>query len=526
MEKTMKKSNAFTEFLDRKFHITERGTTVKQETWAGMGAFCIAVCALLMNTQTIGTYYGNYAGAYFAVSLVAFLGTMLVGIICNLPLLMTANMSLSTVMISIMSANTGITYANLLMVTFIAEVCYLVIVLTPLKKIFVDVLPAGVRKALPVGTGVYVIYTALKNSGLLAADGTVASAKDLTDLNLFYFWLLIAGIVLMAVYTGVKRRNAFGSTYFMLIAAMWVCGIVFYMEYFVGGQTATTLVYQRVNLIFATDGAAPYNILNGISALKVGELFSQGVDFSAYTEAGGNVALFIIESVLTFLFMGMYTTLGNADGALADGDDDTDLTGAEEKKLLTVGAAVNVVSSLLGGTPVSVGSQSAMETRDGGKTGWASVVAGIGFLIALFNWIFFALTATATNGVGMWINDTETKLAAYVQDGFIFADLIMVFVGAAMLKSLKKLNISDQLEFIPFVITLAGMAFTSNFVLGAAVGTVIYLILKLISPKRRETRVPEIILTVIFIAFAFIALKYGGNYVTPVSQMGFGGPPM
>lgn len=525
MEKTKKKTNAFARFLDQRFHITERGSTVKQETWAGIGAFCIAVCALLMNTQTIGTHYGNYAGAYLAVSLIAFVGTMVLGMVCNLPLLMTANMSLSTVLISMMSANTGITYANLLAVTFIAAICYLVIVVTPLKKFVVDELPEGVRKALPVGIGAYVIYTALKNSGILTAEGALTSAKAYTDVNIFYFWLLLAGVALMAVYVGVKRKNAFGSTYFMLIAAMWVGGIVFYMEYFVGGQTATTLVYQRVNLIFATDGAAPYNLLTGISSLKPGTLFTQGLDFSAYTEAGGNAVLFVVESVLTFLFMGMYTNLGCADGALAAGEMNG-LTAKEERKLLAVGAVMNVVSPVLGGTPIAVGSQSAMETRDGGKTGWASVVAGIGFLIAIFNWVFFAISATSTNGVGMWINDTETKLAAYVQDGFIFADLIMIFVGAVMLKGIKKINTADQKEFIPFVITVIGMTCFQNFVIGIALGTICYLILKLLSAERKELRISTIILTVIFCAFVFIALNYGGNYVTVVTQMGFGGPPM
>ena len=376
-----------------------------------------------------------------------------------------------------------------------------------------------------MGVGGYVIYTAIKNTGLLKTEGAFASAKDLTNLDLFYFWLMIAGIVLLTVYMGFKRKNALGSTYFMLIAAMWVCGIVFYLEYFVGGQTATTLVYQRVNLIMATDGASPYNIINGISSLKLGSLFGQGFDFSAYTEAGGNAVLFIIESVLTFLFMGMYTNLGCTDGAMAAGDMG-EVSAEDEKKILTAGAVVNVLSPILGGSPIAVGPQSAMETRDGGRTGLASVVAGIGFLIAVFNWIFFAIFATATNGVGMWINDTETKLAAYVQDGFVFADLLMVFIGAAMLKSIKKIDTTEQKEFIPFVITIIGIIFFENFVIGIAIGTVVYLLLKLISRERKEIQIPSIILTAVLAIFVVIALIYGGNYVTAVSNMGFGGPGM
>lgn len=522
-EKKERKPAAAARFLDQRFRITERGSSVKQEVLAGMGAFLVAVCALLMNTQIIGTYYGNYAGAYLAVSLVTFLGTLALGFACNLPLIMTANMSLSTVMISLMASNSGITYANLLAVTFLAAAVYLAVVLTPAKKVLVDALPAGVRKALPAGMGLYVIYTALKNTGILTEAGTMASAADYSDLNQFYFWLMIAGIVLLGIYTAFGRKNALGSTYLMLIGAMWVCGIVFYLEYFIGGQTATTLVYQRLNLIAATDGASPYNLLNGFASLQPGELFREGFNFSAYTEAGGNAALFILESVLTFLFLGMYTNLGCADGAMEAGELPA-LSAAEEKKMLAAGAAANLLSAAAGGTPISVAPQSAMGTSDGGRTGLASVAAGIGFLIAVCNWIFFALTATSTNGVGMWINDTETKLAAYVQDGFLFADLVMIFVGAAMLKSIRKLNVKDHGDFIPFLTTLIGMAFFDNFVVGIALGALLSIVIRLGSSERKSITVPQIVLVALLLLTAFLSLQYGGNFVTAVQTMG--GPPM
>ena len=512
--------------IDTLFKITERGSTIGTEIKAGLGAFCIAVCALLVNAQVIGSSYGNYAGAYLAVSLIAFAGTLLLGIVCNLPMLQVANMGISSVLISLMGSNTGLTYANMLFVTFIAAVIYLVIIVTPLKKLFIESIPDGVKKALPVGVGLYVAYTALKNSGLISADNAIANAKDLTNLDLYYFWLLIAGVVLVVIYTAAKRKNALGSTYFMLILAMWVGGIVFFQEYFVGGQTATTLVYQRVNLIVATDGASPYNLINGFTSLKLAKLFKSGLDFSAFTEAGGNVALFMIESVMTFLFLGLYTNIGCYRGSVAAGDVDEEEWAAEgEKKALFFGAVMNVVSPLLGGTPTTIGSQSAINTKDGAKTGLSSLVAAIGFLIASCNWIFFALFATSTNGVGMWINDTETKLAAYVQDGFIFADLIMVFAGAAMLKAVRNVDFKNLEETIPFAATVLGTVFGGDIVIGVAFGAILYCIIKLIGSTRKEIKITTIILAVILIAYVFIALKYGGNFVI-ASAGEMGGAPM
>ena len=511
MNSKEKKANPAAAFLDRTFKISERGSTIGQETAAGAGAFCVAVCALLMNTQMIGTYYGNYAGSYLAVTLVTFLGTVVLGAVFNLPLLMTANLSLTTVMISMMGVNTGLTYANLLFVTCLAAVIALIVALTPLKKLLIDALPAGVRKALPVGLGLFVIATALDNTGLVS-DGALTNASDYSNLEQFYFVLAIAMVVVLAIYIAAKRTNAFGSTYFIIIIAMWVFGIVFYLDYFFGGQTATTVVYQRLNLIVATDGASPYNIVTGIASLNIGALISEGLDFTEFTAAGGSVPLFVAHSVLTYLFLGMYTSIGNADGA-QQAAGLAPLSGSDEKKILVVSAAANVISPILGGSPVAVSSQSAMETRDGARTGFASIVAGIGFLIAIFNWVFFALFATGTNGVGMWINDTETKLAAYVQDSFLFADVMMIFVGALMLKGIKEVRTDVQEEFLPFAVTVISGAYLGDIVLGIAIGTVCWFVMKLIGPARKEITIPAVILTVILAVYAFLTLRYGMDYL-------------
>lgn len=110
-----------------------------------------------------------------------------------------------------------------------------------------------------------------------------------------------------------------------------------------------------------------------------------------------------------------------------------------------------------------------MASGDKGKTGLSSLAAAAGYLIALFSWVFIMFFATGTNGVGMWIEETETKLAAYVQDTFVFADLIMVLVGASMLKGIRKLDLAQVTELIPFIATVAAGALTGNIALGVAI---------------------------------------------------------
>jgi len=499
-----KKQSGVSRALDKVFHFTQRDSSMGSELGAGMGAFFISVCALIMNTQIIGGAYGSYAGSYLAVTLIAFLGTILLGVVCNLPLVQSANMGLSAVLISMMGTDTGLTYANLMAVTFVAAVIYLAVVLTPAKKVLVDALPDSVKKALPVAVGLYVALTALRNTGLIAADGSLTHASQLGTLDTYYFWLMIAAVFLFILLKAFRRRKAATATFGILIGLMWVGGIVFFMDQFIGGQTAATVVYHRLNLVVATDGASPYNIVAGIQSLHVGELFTQGFDFSAYT---GSVPLLVVQGVFTFLLLGLYTNLGNTRATAAAGEyDGEEYAGQGLNKALVVGAALNVAAPILGASPTSIGAQSAVASGDKGKTGLASLTAAVGYLIAIFSWIFILFFATGTNGVGMWIEETETKLAAYVQDTFVFADLIMVLVGCSMLKGLKHVDTAKPAEFIPFAAAVAVTALMGNIALGVALGCVAYVICKAAGRERRELNAPSIVLAVVMLAFIVVTL--------------------
>lgn len=499
-----KKQSGISQALDRLFHFTERGSTMGSEIGAGIGAFFIAVCALIMNTQIIGEAYGNYAGSYLAVTLIAFLGTILLGAVCNLPLVQSANMGLSSVLISMLGVDTGLTYANLMAVTFIAAVLYLIVVVTPARKVLVEALPDGVKKALPVGTGLYVALTALRNTGIIGADGGLTSASSLGTLDNYYFWLMAAATLIFVAMKAFHRKKSALATFGILIGCMWIGGIVFFMDQFIGGQTAATVVYQRLNLVVATDGASPYNIGVGIESLSTGALFTQGFDFSAYT---GSVPLLFVQGILTFLFMGLYNNLGYIRAAATVGGYDEKPYAAEgEGKALVIGAALNVAAPVLGASPTSVGGQSSVAANDGGKTGLSSMAAAVGFLIALFSWIFIMFFATGTNGVGMWIEATETKLAAYVQDTFVFADLIMVLVGAAALKGVKNVDTGKLSEMLPFAATVVGAALLGNIALGVALGCVSYVICKAAGKERKELGIPSIVLGAVLLVYMIFAL--------------------
>lgn len=501
-----KKMNPVAAFFDRFFHFSERGGTLGSEIGAGLAAFLIASASFIMNAQIIGSVYGNYAGSYLAITLMAMLGTILLGVLTNRPLVYSANLALSTSMVSLIGANSGMTYANLLVVTTFASLIALGISISPLGSKLATLLPVSVRKALPIAIGLLVMSEALTQSGLVSSTGGLFTVKTGGDSGLQSLYLVMAliSVVAFIVLKALKVRKVTFRIYGVLVGLMWAFGIIFFTEYFIGGQTATTLVYQRVNLFFSTDGANCYNIGLGFQSIKWGELFTKGFDFSGVENAG----LVWIKCLVMYTIFGVFANIGYLHANATVGDYVDEKTLVEKTRLVNVTVnAANVAGAVIFSAPMStVAPASSVISDNEGKTGLSSIICGIGFFVLLFTWITFGLTATNTNGVGMWIENSETKLAAYVQDTFLFADVVMALVGALMLKAIKNLDIKNARELVAVIATVCGTLFARDVAFGIALGVIADVIFSFVDKKDDDKLVTNLSMGGVMILYVIFAV--------------------
>ena len=511
MENTMtqtktKEPSKFYKVLDSFFHLSERNTTLKSEIGAGISGFLVAIATFILNAYVIGSVYGNYAGSYLAVSLLAFLGTFALGFLTNRPLIQCSNLALASTLVSMISAYNGLTYANMMMITFISSVLYLVLVLTNVGKKVVALIPLSVRKALPIGVGLFTMIEALTYSGLLSTSGLAKVGEF--SMQGSYIIMMIVAIAVYIVFRILKVRKSAIHIFAALIGFMWAFGIIFFSSEFIGGQTAATIVYQRLNVFVATDGASPYNIALGFSSVKWFECFTKGFDFTNLIANGGSPIVVILKGVITFLGLTLATNYANVKGVAVTGEFvDEKLDVKESKMIHIVSSASNVVAPLLGAPVQTVDSSSTVMTNDEGKTGLSSLVCSIGFFITLFTWIFFGVFATETHGVGMWIEQSEVKLASYVQDAFAFSCLIVALTSSRMLVSIRDVNFKDAKEVIPFIVTLIGIVVFKDIALGMAAGIVTNLIVNLVSKQKINDNIGNLIMSIvsaIYVVFAII----------------------
>lgn len=466
--------------LNKFFKFKERGSTMKREVVAGISVFLISVCVLLMNTriicETLGSDRAGYAGTYLAATIVSFVGTMLLGFVCNLPLVQVSSLGLSTAFVSLLGAQNGLTYYNLLAVSFVGAIVYVVVMAIPASRKFVlAALPEPVRKALPVGTGLYMISYALKTCGVITVGSNGAvSVVDWSSLSALATVALVAATIGVIVVIVCKRFNLAHPYMYGFLTGL----LLFYL---LGVVAAFNALFCVDRAYLAAGAENLYTFGFGLTGIEWGAVFTKGFDFSAYN---GSVATLFIGGALTYLFMGMYES-ESAVGAVELSDVDCSLG---RGKALLVNAAVNVFAPVVGSAPVSIGKQSSVAAEEGAKTGLASVVCGIGYALASLTWAFFALFATYTAKVSEYGHVTSNSFAEYAQAGFVVSGMLMLVVGLFMLRGVKNCNCNDITEFVPFVATAALVAFTQNVVVGVAIGMISYAVLKLLTFKKQEIK--------------------------------------
>lgn len=485
--------------LNRFFRFKERGSTMKREVLAGLSVFLISVCVLLVNTRiicesmsfsSIDAGRTGYAGIYLGATLISFVGTMLIGLIANLPLVQISSLGLSSAFISLMGAGSGLTYYNLLAISFISAIIYVVLMAVPkIKQYVYSALPQSVRKALPVGMGLYIISYALKRSGIISVSADSVTVNSFDSLNLLGKAAIIAAIITVVAIIVYKKLNVKTPFLFGFLTGV----LAFFV---VGVMLAMTMVFS-VNRGYIAFGAENmYTIGLGFEGIEFGAVFSEGFDFSGCT---GNVFALFVGGFLTFLFMGMYESESSIESVKLSG---VEIDEKQTTKALLCNGVVNVIAPLVGSAPVSVGRQSMIASEDGGRTGLVSVTAGVGLLVAMFTWLFFALFATFTATVGDYGHATSNSFAEYAQAEYVVSYAAMLVLGVFMMKGIKHCNTKDFTEFLPFAATVAGVAVTQNVVYGVAIGVIAHTLLKLLSFKPaviKSIGIPTAVLTVLMV---------------------------
>ena len=466
--------------MDKFFRVTEKGSTIRTEIVAGLTTFMAMAYILMVNAgmfADLGTV--SYGAIYIATAISAIVGTVLIGLLANLPLAQASGMGLNAFFVYTVCFGFGLSYANALVLVLVDGLVFLLLTVTGLRKIIFDAIPQAVKTAIAAGIGLFIAFIGMQNAGIVVDDG--ATLVNLHSFNLLggnNSWADIFPILLTLVTVFVIGAMSYKKVKGAILWGILGSAIVYYI---VGLITVPGFYATAVAPNLTSDFFGAFKDFGSQAFLKV---FTEGFDFSAYIAANGMTSFIVmfLTTMLAFCMVDMFDTLGTLFGACSAGNLlDKDGNVPNVNKAMLADAVATCTGAICGTSTVTTFVESSAGVAEGGKTGLASMATAFFFFVAMF------LAPVAQ------LIPTYACAAA------------LIYVGVLMMSNVRNIQWDDPAVAVPAFLTIAIMPLTYNISYGIAFGIISYVMIKMFSGKVKEINVATWIIAVLFAVMFFVA---------------------
>ncbi|WP_444310543.1 NCS2 family permease, partial [Megasphaera sp.] len=157
-------------FLDRFFHLSENGTTVRTEILAGITTFMTMAYILAVN-PTIMSAAGMDKGAVLtATALASLIGTLCMAFFANYPFALAPGMGLNAFFAFTVVLQMGYTWEMALAAVFFEGVIFIILSLTNVREAIFNAIPMTLKKAVSAGIGLFIALIGLLNAQIIVAN--------------------------------------------------------------------------------------------------------------------------------------------------------------------------------------------------------------------------------------------------------------------------------------------------------------------------------------------------------------------
>lgn len=428
-----------TKLLQKTFGFDPAKHSVRTEIIAGLTTFLTMAYILAVNPGIFSNLssQGMPKDAVFtATALAAIVGTLVMSLYAKKPFGLAPGMGLNAFFVFTVCLGMGYSWQFALTAVFIEGVIFVLLTLTNVRKLIVDAIPLGLKKAIGVGIGLYIAFIGLKSTGLIvSSESTSVTLGNLSDKAVL---LSLVGLLLTSVLVVLKVRGG------LLI-----------------GIIATTLIGIPIGV---THYGGIMSTPPSISPIFAKFEWSQILTWD----------MFVV--VFTFLFIDMFDTIGTVVGVSVKSgmvDEKGNVDGIN--KILMSDAVATVAGALFGTSTTTTYIESASGVAEGGRTGLTSFVIAVCFAVALlFSPLFLAIPGAATGPV-------------------------LVIVGVMMCSPVRDIDWEDYSEAIPAFITMIMMPLAYSISEGIMFGMISYVLINACAGKFKKISITLWVLAALFI---------------------------
>ena len=417
-------SNAIAEY----FEFAERRTDFATEIRAGLTTFMVMAYIIFVNPSILTAGFKDVDPHFTANSiaaataLVAGIMTIAMGVFGKYPFALAAGLGINAIVAFTLTGK-GLSPAGAMGVIVIEGIAVTILVVVGLREAIMNAVPIALKRAIGVGIGLFILFIGFANGGLIkAGSGTLVTVAYPTTPSQLVF---IIGLVI-----------TFGL-YVLKIRAALIISIL-----------ATTLIALAA-------GVQP-----------VPQSFTATPDFSTLgqfdlTQVFSKLPLIVaILTIFAIMLTDFFDTMGTVTGVAEEAGltrEDGSVPGVG--RVLGVDSVAAFVGGLAGTSSNTTYIESAAGVAEGGRSGFASVVTGVLFLLA----VFLAPIAGIVPGVA-----TAPAL---------------VLVGYLMFTIIRDIPVADVEDGLPALLTMILMPLTYDITVGIGAGFISWVLIKVVRNK-------------------------------------------
>ena len=455
--------------LDRYFEVSARRSTVGREVRGGLTTFFTMAYIVVLNPIILSgaDVDGNtlsFASVAAVTAFVAGVLTIAMGIIGRYPFALATGLGINAIVA--VYAATQLSWPEVMGLVVLEGLLITVLVLTGFRRAVFEAIPAQLKISIAVGIGFFLTIIGLADAGVVRPGSPLISFGVNGQLAGWPLLTFVVGLLLTSVLVVRKVKGAL----LIGIVATTLFAIVVEAIADIGPRTGAD--GSSNDRGWALQVPSWPDDWFGLPDLSLIGHFSL---FGGFERIGVLAAVLIVFSIMIADF---FDTVGTVTAVGAEGDmldEDRNLPRSQPVLLVdSLAAAAGGASSVSSNTTYI---ESAAGVGDGARTGLASVVTGLVFLVAAF---FTPL-----------VQVVPSEAAAPV----------LVIVGAMLISQIRDLAWDDMSLVIPAFLTIALMPFTYSITNGIGAGVVSFVLLRVAVGRRRDVHPLMWVVAAVFVVY-------------------------
>lgn len=445
--------------LDRYFKVTEAGSTIGTEVRGGLTNFLVMSYILVVNAVILSSAGMSFPAVAAATALMAALFTAGMALWANYPYAGAAGLGINAVVAFGLVKGAGLSWQAAMGVVALEGGAICIAMALGLRRALLDAVPYQLKLGIGAGIGAFIFAIGAFNGGLAVGTGNPSDPVALGNLNSGTAIVTIAGLIIT---TFLYARGVKGTLLFGIIGATLVGVLV---NAATGGATYKDLPGVAV---------MPPNLLDTPNFGTIGQLDLLGV----FSKLGVVAAILTVFSLMLSDF---FDTAGTVTSVAAEGGwlrPDGRIDRAD--RVFWVDSLGALFGGIFGTSSNTTYIESGAGVAEGARTGLASLVTAILFLLAIF----------------------LAPIAGIVPPQATAAALMLV--GWFMFRPLLDLNKTGTVDFatgFAILLTVFVMPLTYSITNGIGAGFLAFTFLKLVSGKSREVTLWMWIASVAFLIY-------------------------